>query len=250
MQHEWITQRQQLADDLNARLKGRAAHDILLHSLRHEALGQFALVSSFGAESAVLLHLVAVVDRHLPVLFLDTGLHFTETLTYRMELVDRLHLTNTRALEPDPNRLAGSDPNGNLHRAAPEKCCALRKTEVLHAALQGFDGWISGRKRFQSSTRETLPLFELDHATGHFKVNPLAGWRPEDVQTYMAENRLPRHPLVTKGFPSIGCAPCTSPVQPGEDPRAGRWRGSTKTECGIHFQDGRIVRAQQKEHQT
>jgi phosphoadenosine phosphosulfate reductase len=118
----------------------------------------------------------------------------------------------------------------------------LRKTEPLERALKPFDAWITGRKRFQSGQRAALEFFEADTATGRIKINPLAHWAPEDVAQYMEENRLPRHPLVARGFPSIGCAPCTSPVNPGEDPRAGRWRGTTKDECGIHFENGRVVR--------
>ena len=112
----------------------------------------------------------------------------------------------------------------------------------MQRALDGFGGWITGRKRFQGSTRSTLEFFEAEDGTGRIKVNPLAHWAPEDLRTYMEENRLPRHPLVARGYPSIGCAPCTTRVNDGEDPRSGRWRGQDKTECGIHFVNGRIVR--------
>ena len=134
------------------------------------------------------------------------------------------------------------DPDGTLHQRDTDACCTLRKTVPLQQALKAFDGWITGRKRFQTGKRAALDFFEAEAGTGRIKVNPLAHWAPEDVKAYMIENRLPRHPLVAEGYPSIGCAPCTSPVAPGEDPRAGRWRDQEKDECGIHFVNGRMVR--------
>jgi phosphoadenosine phosphosulfate reductase len=133
------------------------------------------------------------------------------------------------------------DPDGTLHRFSTDACCALRKVAPLENALQGFDAWITGRKRYQGGQRAALEFFEVETPT-RLKINPLAHWGREDVEEYMIENRLPRHPLVAKGYPSIGCAPCTSPVRPGEDPRAGRWRGEAKSECGIHFIGGKLVR--------
>ena len=156
-------------------------------------------------------------------------------------MADRLGLTNIVTVRADQKQLAFEDPDNTLHHFNTDACCALRKTEPLERALQGYDAWITGRKRFQGSTRATVEFFEAEGDL-RIKVNPLAHWGREDLQDYMINNRLPRHPLVAKGYPSIGCAPCTSPVAPGEDPRAGRWRGSAKTECGIHFIDGRAVR--------
>lgn len=223
---------------LNARYRHHAASDVLRGALRDA--GRIALVSSFGAESVVLLHMVAVTDRSLPVLFVDTGMLFTETLVYQHELAERLDLQDLRILRAAD--IAREDPDGTLHRSDPDACCALRKTRPLQQALAGFDGWITGRKRFQSGSRAALDFFEIEEGTGRIKVNPLAHWAAEDLRTYIEENRLPRHPLVAKGYPSIGCAPCTTPVAPGEDPRAGRWRGRDKDECGIHFVNGRLVR--------
>ncbi len=138
------------------------------------------------------------------------------------------------------------DPDGALHQISTDACCALRKTEVLETALDGFDAWITGRKRFQSGTRAEVEFFEAEG--GHrLKINPLAHWARDDLEDYIVNNRLPLHPLVAKGYPSIGCAPCTSPVKEGEDPRAGRWRGTEKTECGIHFIDGKMVRFPQED---
>ena len=223
---------------LNARYRHHAATDVMRGALNDA--GKVALVSSFGAESVVLLHMLAVIDRSAPVIFVDTGMLFTETLVYQTEVAERLGLTGLRIVRAADT--AKDDPDGTLHRFDTDACCALRKTAPLQAALAGYDGWITGRKRFQAGTRAALDFFELEDGTGRIKINPLAHWAPEDVRAYMDENRLPRHPLVARGYPSIGCAPCTSPVAPGEDPRAGRWRGSAKQECGIHFVNGRLVR--------
>ncbi|MFZ5963829.1 phosphoadenylyl-sulfate reductase [Thalassococcus sp. BH17M4-6] len=227
---------------LNARYRHHGATDVLRGALRDPEAGQIAMVSSFGAESVALLHLVAMVDNRTPVLFIDTRLLFTETLIYQADVAERLGLRDVRIIKATRADLDQTDPYGALRFSDPDACCALRKTRPLERALQGFDGWITGRKRYQSGTRAALDFFELEEATGRIKVNPLAHWAPEDVAAYMDENRLPRHPLVAQGYPSIGCAPCTGKVAPGEDPRAGRWRGQSKDECGIHFIDGQAAR--------
>lgn len=229
---------------LNARYKHHGATAVLEHALKDADLGRVALVSSFGAESVVLLHLVSVIAPETPVLFIDTRMLFQETLDYQRELAERLHLCDIRTIRANPARIAFDDPDGTLHQFNTDACCNLRKIEPLDRALAQFDGWITGRKRYQGATRETVEFFEAEGAR-RIKVNPLAHWGREDIEEYMVENRLPRHPLVARGYPSIGCAPCTSPVNPGEDPRAGRWRGSQKTECGIHFIDGKAVRRQE-----
>lgn len=229
------------ADDLNLRYRHHAASAVLRHALSDPQVGRIALVSSFGAESVVLLHMLAVIDRTAPVLFIDTRMLFPETLDYQRQVADRLGLTDLRIIQARPEDLARQDPAGDLHGSNPDACCALRKTQPLERALDGFDAWITGRKRFQAGTRAALEFFEAD-IDGRLKVNPLAHWDKADVQDYMINNRLPRHPLVARGYPSIGCAPCTSPVKPGEDERAGRWRGAAKEECGIHFVNGKMVR--------
>jgi phosphoadenosine phosphosulfate reductase len=227
------------ADDTRteaARLNGRYgaldAHDVIALSAETLFQGRIALVSSFGAESAVLLHLLSEVDPHVPVIFLDTGRLFAETLEYRTLLASQLGLTDVRTITPDPERLAANDPHRALWMTNADLCCHIRKTEPLAWALTGFDAWFTGRKRFQNSVRSGLKLFEADGE--RIKVNPLANWAVADLKSYAARYGLPEHPLVAKGYPSIGCVPCTSRVQPGEDPRAGRWRGREKTECGIH----------------
>ncbi|MGP6085355.1 phosphoadenylyl-sulfate reductase [Antarctobacter jejuensis] len=229
-------------DTLNARYRHHSATSVLEGALRDPEAGELAMVSSFGAESVALLHLVAMVDRKTPVLFIDTRLLFAETLTYQQEVAERLRLENLRIIKTPQEVLDQRDPYGALRFSDTDACCALRKTEPLNNALGGFDGWITGRKRYQSGTRAALEFFELEDGTGRIKLNPLAHWTPEDVRAYMEENRLPKHPLVAQGYPSIGCMPCTSKVAPGEDPRSGRWRGQDKEECGIHFVNGRPVR--------
>jgi phosphoadenosine phosphosulfate reductase len=194
--------------------------------------GRFAVVSSFGADSAMLLALVAEIDPATPVLFLETGMHFTETLAYRDALALRLGLTDVRDIRPDPVELAINDPDGELHRWIPDDCCAVRKVAPLARALTGFDAWATGRRRRQSATRAALPFVET--VDGRQKFNPLADWSNERIIAELARRGLPRHPLVARGYPSIGCTPCTRAVQPGDDPRAGRWAGLAKTECGIH----------------
>lgn len=232
---------------LNARFKHHSATAVMEATLSGIAgeRGKFALVSSFGAESVVLLHLAALADKMTPVLFVDTEMLFTETLVYQQEVTERLGLRNVQVIKAKD--IAEKDPYGALRFSDTDACCALRKTLPLQHALNGFEGWITGRKRFQSGTRAALDFFEIEDGTGRIKVNPLAHWAPEDVRAYMEENRLPRHPLVAKGYPSIGCAPCTSPVKEGEDPRAGRWRDQNKEECGIHVVDGKFLRTGAKQ---
>ncbi len=221
-------------------LRGEGLEATLRHAapqrILRAALGAFgdriALVSSFGAESAVLLHMAAEIDRDIPVLFLDTGMLFAQTLDYRQDLASRLELTDVRDLRPAFKDLALTDPTGTLWKTSTDACCTLRKVVPLERALGGFDAWITGRKRFQSATRAALPVWEA--AGDKVKVNPLANWTRADLDAYVAEHDLPPHPLVRHGYPSIGCWPCTRPVDQGSDERAGRWAGSEKTECGIH----------------
>lgn len=221
-----------LAAHLDSRFRGQDARDIVAASIDHLFRGRVTLVSSFGADAGVLLHLVAAVDKKTPVTFIDTGQLFEETLSYRDLLVGRFGLTDVRSVKPDPERLARRDPENFLWQDDTEACCRIRKVLPLAKALDGFPAWISGRKRFQSATRADIPTFEADGA--RIKINPLAAWTPKDVIVYRDAHRIPPHPLVAHGFLSIGCAPCTSRVAPGEDPRAGRWRGQNKNECGIH----------------
>ena len=220
------------ADALNARFAGVDVGQMLRELFAEGALGRVAVVSSFGTESAVLLHLVAQADPAVPVIFVDTMKMFSETLDYRDTLVGRLGLQNNSVVTPDPAVLAAKDENGLRWSWDPDGCCAIRKVEPLARAKQGLDAWISGRKAFQSVTRENLPRFEIEE--GRLKINPLGDWTKDDLEAYFVEHDLPRHPLEAKGYLSVGCEPCTTTVKPGEDPRAGRWRGWDKVECGIH----------------
>lgn len=217
---------------MEARFDGVSASGMLRELLTGELAGRTATVSSFGAESAVLLHMVAQIDVDVPVVFTNTQKMFGDTLAYRDELAERLGLTDLRVYRPDPRLLAIKDKAGLRWSYDPDGCCDLRKVEPLRRALAPFDAWISGRKGFQSGTRLALPRFEEDE--GRLKINPLADWDKARLDAYFAEHDLPRHPLEAQGYLSIGCAPCTTTVAPGEDPRAGRWRNFDKVECGIH----------------
>ncbi|MBK5912199.1 phosphoadenosine phosphosulfate reductase [Rhodothalassium salexigens] len=235
-------EREAWAAALSDQLAGASPERVI--GFAHDTLfpGRLALVSSFGAESAALLAFAADVDRSLPVVFLDTHKLFDETLAYRDRIVDLLGLTDVRVIHPKPEDLAADDPDGTLHERRPDLCCHIRKTLPLVRALKGFDAWLTGRKQYQSTVRARLPRVEIQD--GRVKINPLADWNADDVRAEMDRRGLPPHPLVAKGYPSIGCAPCTSRVEDGEDLRAGRWRGQEKTECGIHLgADGRWVRS-------
>jgi phosphoadenosine phosphosulfate reductase len=221
---------------------GEASPEDVIAGVRAEFGDRAALVSSFGAEAAVLLHLAAKVDRAMPILMIDTLMLFEETLDYQKTLAREFGLTGVIHMRPDPADLAEADPDDTLHRRDPDGCCHIRKVLPMARALDRWPVVISGRKRFQARTRADLEIFEADG--NRLRVNPLAHWSAQDLRAYMEAHDLPRHPLVARGYPSIGCAPCTTRVREGEDPRAGRWRGSDKVECGIHFgADGRILRA-------
>lgn len=221
---------------LNRMFRGASTQEMLEAVLRDRLAGETAVVSSFGAESAVLLHLIAQVDPSVPVLFLETGKHFPETLDYRDALVARLGLTNLVNITPELTELSRKDETGLRWSYDPDGCCEIRKVRPLAKVLAAFDASFTGRKAFQSQTRASLPRFEIDtsDAQGRLKINPLIDWTAEDIDAWFEAHDLPRHPLVAEGFPSIGCSPCTHKVAPGEDPRSGRWKGWDKTECGIH----------------
>jgi phosphoadenosine phosphosulfate reductase len=231
MAYDQIDRPLSLASRLDARL--RDAEPLEIIRAAYEQYGdKLALVSSFGAESAVLLHLASQVSRDITVLFLDTGMLFGQTLDYRKQLVAQLGLTDVRDLRPQYQDLATGDPNSDLHKRDIDACCNIRKVLPLDRALEGFDAWITGRKRFQGGDR--LRLAVVEEAEPHVKFNPLANWSKAQIDAYAAEHDLPAHPLVAQGFPSIGCWPCTQAVEEGDDVRAGRWAGQDKTECGIH----------------
>lgn len=222
------------AAHLNTHYGALDAAGLLRLAIGHLFPGRIALVSSFGAESAVLLSLVADIDPAIPVIFLDTGKLHAETLAYRDRLVTHLGLGDVRSVRPDEAALAREDPEEWLWHDDPDRCCFLRKVVPLQSALQPFSAWISGRKRYQGGLRAELRAFEAD-AAGRIKLNPLVAWKPADIEAHLAARDLPRHPLRVRNFLSIGCIPCTRAVRPGEEARAGRWAGRAKTECGIHL---------------
>jgi len=217
-----------------AGLEGRE----LLEPLIRDFNGRLAVVSSFGSESAVLLHMVSEVDRATPIILLDTGKLFWETLSYRSMLIDALGLSDVRSIQPDTADLAANDPTGTLHASNGDLCCHIRKTIPLEKALTGFDVVVSGRKRYHGGERRNLTPLSIEGS--RIKAEPLAGFSALDIQLYMATHKLPRHPLTEIGYFSIGCEPCTVQGGSADDPRAGRWNGTSKTECGIHWtQNGR-----------
>jgi phosphoadenosine phosphosulfate reductase len=219
---------------VNERYRDAEAAELLAALIRTEFPGRIALQSSFGAEAAVLLHMVAAVDAATPVIFLNTGKLFGETLRYRDQLARLLGLSDIRTVAPDAKRVETVDPDGVLWYGNPDMCCYVRKVEPVQRALVGFDAVITGRKGFHGGERQDLQRVEAGD-DGRIKANPLASWRKQDIDAYFERHQLPRHPLEAEGFLSIGCMPCTDRVQPGEDARAGRWRGRDKTECGIHL---------------
>jgi phosphoadenosine phosphosulfate reductase len=222
------------ASRLETRFTRLSAPSLLRLAIEDLYPGRIALVSSFGADSVVLLHMISDIDKATPVVFVDSGQHFPETLAYRDRLVERLGLANIQIAAPREATLAREDPEKFLFASDPDRCCDIRKVAPLAEALEGYDAWITGRKGFQTADRGRLPLFEAEGE--RVKINPLVGWSAGDLLAYIKQHDLPPHPLVAKGFPSIGCLPCTSRVLPGEDPRSGRWRGKAKQECGIHGQ--------------
>ncbi|MGC2776088.1 MAG: phosphoadenylyl-sulfate reductase [Bradyrhizobium sp.] len=217
---------------LDAALRSAAPQQVIAAAL--EAIGRerLAVVSSFGTESAALLKVTADVDPAIPVIFLDTGHMFAETLAYRDQLIERLGLRDVRSIKPDAAALAREDADNELWFSDPDACCRIRKVEPLARALAPFAAWINGRKRFQGGLRAAIPVVEQDGA--RVKFNPFANVTREDIAAIYRAADLPQHPLVASGFRSIGCMPCTSRSDSGEDDRAGRWRGRGKSECGIH----------------
>jgi phosphoadenosine phosphosulfate reductase len=211
--------------------RAKPAH-VIESALRVVGRDRLALVSSFGTESAALLKVMADVDPAIPVIFLDTGWLFEETLAYRDTLIEKLGLRDVRSIKPAEEALRREDADKELWFSDPDACCRIRKIEPLKQALAPFDAWISGRKRFQGGLRATMPMVEADGV--RLKFNPFANVTPAEIAAIFAETRLPPHPMVASGFRSVGCMPCTSRTLPDEDARDGRWRGRAKTECGIH----------------
>jgi phosphoadenosine phosphosulfate reductase len=218
--------------ELDARLQKASPAEIIRAAVAEVGRDKLALVSSFGTESAALLKYAADVDPAIPVIFLDTGWLFEETLAYRDVLISHLGLTDVRTIHPLPDDVAREDAERDLWFSNPDRCCFIRKVEPLERGLAPFEAWLNGRKRFQGGDRASIPIVERDGA--RLKFNPLANVTADELKALYAVAKLPPHPLAASGFASVGCMPCTSRTAPGEDARAGRWRGRGKTECGIH----------------
>lgn len=226
------------AASLNEAFEGLSPERIVDRLLNGNVAGRVAVVSSFGAEAAVLLKLVADRDPSTPVVFLDTLKHFDETLDYVDSLMDRLGLTTLLRVRPSPARLDAEDPNGDLNARDADRCCYVRKTLPMISALRHFDAILTGRKRFQTAERQQMDYVEVQESW--LRINPLADWSKSQIDAFIAKHDLPPNPLVAEGYPSIGCAPCTAK---SSDYRGGRWADSDKNECGIHLtDDGKIVR--------
>jgi phosphoadenosine phosphosulfate reductase len=221
---------------LDRELSDASPAEIVQSALRTVGRERLAVLSSFGTESAALLKIVADVDPAIPVVFLDTGWLFQETLDYRDRLTGLLGLRDVRTIRPLEAALERDDPDRDLWFSDPDACCRIRKVEPLARALEPFAAWFNGRKRFQGGDRAAIAVVEADGA--RLKFNPLANATAESLKTFYAAAKLPPHPLLTQGFTSVGCMPCTTRTRPGEDPRAGRWRNRGKTECGIHVAGG------------
>jgi phosphoadenosine phosphosulfate reductase len=220
------------AKSLDEVLRNASPSEVIESARRIVGRERLALVSSFGTESAALLKVMADVDPAIPVIFLDTGWLFEETLAYRETLIVRLGLRDVRSIKPDEDALKREDADRELWFTNPDACCRIRKVEPLKRALAPFDAWINGRKRFQGGLRAEIPVVEGDGA--RLKFNPFANISRAGIEAIYAQAQLPPHPLVASGFQSVGCMPCSSRAQSGEDARDGRWRGRSKSECGIH----------------
>ena len=214
-------------------LEGRSPAEVLSWAAERFA-PRITFATGFGAEGCVLVDLVARHDLPIDLFTLDTGLLFPETYSLWHRLEKRYGVT-IRAVRPRESVDEQARSHGDrLWESDPDACCALRKVEPLRAALRGFDAWITAIRRDQTADRATSAIVERDLRYGLVKVNPLAAWSRADVAAYVRDHDVPTNPLHEQGYPSIGCVPCTSRVLPGEDPRAGRWRGRAKTECGLH----------------
>ena len=220
------------ARELDRALRDASPAEVITTALKTVGRERLAVVSSFGIESAALLKVMADVDPAIPVVFLDTGWLFEETLAYRDTLIATLGLRDVRSIKPLEETVSREDGNRELWFTDPDACCRIRKVEPLARALAPFRAWINGRKRFQGGLRADIPVVEDDGA--RLKFNPFANVSREAIEAIYTGAKLPPHPLAASGYLSVGCMPCSSRTSPDEDARAGRWRGRAKTECGIH----------------
>jgi len=217
-------------------LETRHADEIVSLALEREAEARVCLTCSFQAEDIIVLHLLRRRLPNIPVLFLETGYHFAETYEFRDKLASEWGLTLVNVL-PKKTVKEQESERGILYREDPTKCCQLRKVEPLKKKLSGLKAWVTGVRRDQAPTRAGTRKLEWDAKFGLVKLNPIADWNWKQVWEYIRANNVPYNPLHDQNYPSIGCTHCTRPVQPDEDPRAGRWSGFNKIECGLHVKD-------------
>lgn len=226
-----------LALEAQARFADASAHDVARWAA--ETFGDALVVACSMAADTVVPHLVAQHAPGVDVLFLQTGYHFAETIGTRDALE---HSVDVRIVDALP-RLTVAQQDAEfgprLHDRDPLQCCAMRKVEPINRELASYEAWVTGLRREDSPLRATTPLVEWDEAHQMVKLNPIAAWTGDEVLDYAARHGVPVNFLLDEGYPSIGCEPCTKPVAPGEDPRSGRWAGSTKTECGLHVVPGK-----------
>ena len=194
---------------------------------------KIAYVCSFGTESAILLHIISQIDKTFPVILLNTHFLFDQTLTYKKQLISHLELENCKEIFPKKNDLEKFDSDNSLWKTNIEKCCEIRKVIPLDSELKNYDAWVSGRKNYHQGERKNLKPYEINNKK--IVVNPLINFKADDIDKYFYKYNLPRHPLYSDGYLSIGCTNCTQKSSNINDPRSGRWASEMKTECGIHY---------------
>ena len=220
-------------DDLNRLYKNSSPEKILSFSI-DKFESKIVYVCSFGTESAIILSMISKINKNFPILLINTNFLFPETLEYKEKLLDNLGLHNCIEVTPEKESLKIYDPENNLWKTNVDKCCEIRKVIPLQKELEKFDSWISGRKSYHLDSRENLNPFE--QANGKIIINPLVSMTKNQVEEYFNKNSLPKHPLFSEGYLSIGCINCTSKTTNFDNVRSGRWKNNSKTECGIHLQ--------------
>ena len=229
--------------DLNQRFETAAPEDIVRWALAEAGLGRIAIASAFQAEGTCLIHMATRVVPDVPILFLETGFHFAETLAFKERLTEQLGLNVVDLVGEYTVERQTEEFGPRLYERDPKLCCQLNKVAPFDRALRGFDAWLTSMRRDSAWTRRNTPIVsqtEFEDGTTLVKVNPIAGWTRQQAWSYLKEHDLPHNPLYDLGFASIGCAPCTRMVFAGEDERAGRWSGLLKTECGIHVRESGV----------
>ena len=219
--------------NLNSLFEKKSSFSILLYSVQNLFSKKIAYVCSFGTESAVILHMISRMDKEFPIIFLNTQKLFKETIEYKDTIIKHLSLKNVKEVFPNPKDVEINDPKGFLWKKDPDLCCKLRKVEPLILNLKRYDAWISGRKSYQNNERATKSFVDVQE--GKVIISPLINWSQKKINEYFLANNLPRHPLMQEGYLSIGCQNCTVKTSNKSNTRSGRWSGTDKTECGIHF---------------